>query len=144
MKHSKCNFDERLISACVDSETTPEETEKVKEHVRLCERCRSDYFAYVSARATFLSVNGFPTVYEPAPNTLWRSIKRKIAAASSEPTFDIFERYFYKLTLAAGMLLYLSADTFSPEVTMLFGLYFGFHLYIYSDKFDYRRKMLDA
>ena len=143
MKSPECRFDERLISACVDSETTPEETRIVKEHVRECDSCRAAFFAYASTRSTLLSTSISPAA-ALAPATLGLKIRRKIAASKQSVVFDIFERRFYKLSLSAGMLLYLSADNFSPEITMLFLLYFGFHLYVYSDKFDYRRHILDV
>ena len=144
MKSAECLFDERLISASVDSETTPEETRLVRDHVRGCHSCRAVFFAYASTRSTLLSAGVVPAVALSAPATLGIKIKRKIAASRQSVVSDIFERHFYKLSLAAGMLLYLSADNFTPEITMLFWLYFGFHLYVYSDKFDYRRHILDV
>ena len=143
MKSPGCRFDECLISACVDSETTPEETRLVKDHLRECRSCRAVFSAYASTRSTLLSTGASPAS-AIAPSTLGIKIKRKIASSRRSVVSDIFERHFYKLSLAAGMLLYLSTDNFSAEITMLFWMYFGFHLYVYSDKFDYRRHILDV
>ncbi len=148
----KCASLRKKLSAYADGELIPEQIKIIDQHIQECPACQEEINfintlkkSISSTRAPFLSqiitqqnnLSAHPSI------NLWPLIKTKLSQKQTRLKYpeDIYEKYAYKLSLSAAMLLYLLTD-FDPVTTTLFWFYFLYHLVVYAQKFDLRQTLI--
>jgi len=149
----KCASLRKKLSAYADGELIPEQIKIIDQHIQECPACREELNfintlkkSIISARDPFISQiisQESSNLSNPTPLNLWPLIKTKLSQKQTRLKYpeDIYEKYAYKLSLSAAMLLYLLTD-FDPVTTTLFWFYFLYHLVVYAQKFDLRQTLI--